>query len=537
MKLTNSGSQAVSPAQPSGALPWLANVPRAGWERPFLVGLALLMALLMLPLLGRVPRVYGDDSWSTMAGYTLAFEGRPRNPGQMGRGGTDTYLVQPRLFPNVVCAAVYRLAGFGLTQARMVAVVFCGIFVFAVHGVMRRLFGPVAAAGIAVMTAVDPWVFITGRTCREEIFLAALLWLSWWFLLGAIDRRSAVRGFVGGLCIGLACWTHPNAVIFTTAGFVGLLAMAGFGKFKGWWLVCAVGGLVMGLAPYLVYVGYVESTSEVRVMDQVAARTGAYARSLMQMLAMEKARWMNFLRLPLRTPLLLLYLWGLAWALFRGRRGERLLLIFIVAAALLMPLLLRVGHGRYCVVLVPALAALVWRSLPRVGVRSGGAEDGAGPMVSQAWIGRSLAVGMMLVYMGMSLLPTVAVGYAHRKADYDAWVARVARHIPPHASVMAHTMYWTGLHDRRFISSIPPYYSDWRTVEDAVAHIDKHHPEYLVQSSILFGGVGGLGPRKDDLHGTVFGQACEQVAARGGARVLDEFYERDFGRVKVWKIE
>ncbi len=526
-----------SRASSYGALPWLINGPRRSWERRFLIGLVVLLALLLLPLLGRVPRAFADDSWSTMAGYTIAFEGRPRNPGQMGRGGTDRYLVQPRLFPNVVCAVVYRLAGFGLTQGRAVAALFCAVFVFAVYGLMRRLFGPVAAAAIAVLTALDPWVFICGRTCREEIFLAALLWMSWWLLLDALDRRSARRAFIGGVFIGLACWTHPNGVLFSTAAFVGLLAMVGIGRLRGIWLPWAVGGLAVGLAPYLMYVAYVQTTSEVRVMDQLAARTAAYARPLADMLAVEKSRWVNFLRLPLRTPLLLLYVWGGIWAVWKGTRGDRLLVILIAATALLMPVLVNVPTGRYIVVLVPALAALVWRSLPRIGRHSTSANGRVGPAISRAWIYRGSAVGMVLVYLGMSLLPTLAVLYAYRNADYDRFVARASIHIPPQARVMAYIMYWTGLHDRQFISSKPPYCSDWRTVEDAMAHIYRYRPEYLIQSSVLCSGLGGLGPRPEHMHGTVFGRACERVAARMRGQILTEFYERDFGGVRVWKLE
>jgi len=62
-ELANSDPQPQAGRRASGrALPWLLDVPRAAWERRFLVGLAALLAVLLWPLIGRVPRAYVDDS-------------------------------------------------------------------------------------------------------------------------------------------------------------------------------------------------------------------------------------------------------------------------------------------------------------------------------------------------------------------------------------------------------------------------------------------------------------------------------------------
>lgn len=512
---------------------WLYREPLARWERWFLLGLAGLLMLLLWPLLTRVPRVYGDDSWSTMAGYTLAFEGVPRNPGQMGRGGTNVYLLQPRLLPNVVCAAVYRVVGFGLAQSRFVATLFCMMLMFASYGLVRRLCGPVAAAGTAVMTAVDPWVFLTGRTCREEIFLAALLWLSWWLLLDAFDRNCRKRALFGGLLTGLACWTHPNAVLFTIAAAVTLAVILRRvmwnPRILGWSLL----GMAVGVAPYVAYVAYVQSTTSIRLMDQLAERSAAYQRPPGEMLAAERERWDNFLQLPMRLPLLMLYLWAVGLAAWRGGQAERLLLLLVLIAAVLMPVLIQGAHGRYLVVLVPALCALVWRSLPGIGRVTKLWSEAVWRHTSLRWA----TAGVLVVYAAMSLVPTVAILWAHRHADYNRWMSRIARSIPPDARVMAHTMYWTGLRDRQFISTVPPYFSDWLNPQDFVAFVYKHRPDYLIQSSHLFASVSGLGPRPRNLRTTNCGQGSEMVAAAVPSEILDEFYHRDFGSVRIWHLK
>ncbi len=521
----------------TGGIPWLARVPVQRWEPGFLLMLGVLLAGLLLPLLGRAPRAYVDDSWSTMAGYTLAFEGRPRNPGQMGRGGTDIYLVQPRLFPNVVCAAVYRVAGFGLVPGRAVAAGFGALFVFGVYAVMRRLFGPVAAAVVAVMVAVDPWVFLTGRTCREEIFLAALLWWSWWLLLDGLDRGSVRRAFLGGLLTGLAGWTHPNALVFSVAALIALTVLLGRGLLDRRWLAFVILGATVGAMPYLAYVLFVQATTDVRLMEQVAERTGAYARSFAAMWTVEATRWSEFLRLPARLPLLIMYAWGALWIALRGKRADRLLLLLVLLTVLLMPLAVRAAHARYLVVLVPALAAFIWRSLPIPLARANDSAGRVGPRMTRARGAKGITLAALGVYAAMSLLPSLAILYAHRHADYGRWVGRVAEHVPPGARVMGHTTYWIGLCDRRFISSIPPYFSDWRSEKDASEHICRYRPEYLIQSGVELSGVGGLKARSREMRGNTFARACEQVATQIPAHMLTEFYHPDFGGVRVWKLE
>jgi hypothetical protein len=150
------GSQSVSPESvPAESLFLQPAFQRLElWFIPLAVGLWL---LLMCPMLGRVPRAFVDDSWSqAMAAYTLAFEGVPRNPGHILMGGVDEYLLEPRLFPSVVGAVVYRVLGFSLETGRLTAVAFSGLFLVAVYLTMRRLFNVTAAMGICLMTLIDP---------------------------------------------------------------------------------------------------------------------------------------------------------------------------------------------------------------------------------------------------------------------------------------------------------------------------------------------------------------------------------------------
>lgn len=522
-------------------LPMAAHKSVAPWERWFLACLAVLWGTLMLSMLARVPRPFVDDSWSqAMAAYTIAFEGWPRNPGLTDRGGVDQYLLEPRLFPSLVGAGVYRLVGFSLARGRLIAVLFSGVFLFAVYRMMRRLFGAECAAAITVMTMVDPWVFITGRTYRAEVFLAALVWSSWLLLLTSLDHRSLWRAFLGGVLIGLACWTHPNAAAYSAAALVGIAAVAGLRRLWELWIPTALVGVLIGLAPYLLYVAYVQEVTDLRLLDQVGFRTGAYARPFWEsrpfwdIVTTEGLRWSNFLQLPLRMPLSILFLGALAYAALRGSKPDRFLLILIVLASPMIALINTHATGRYLVVLTPALAALVWRALPAKLWGTGGEHAGGGAGSRRRRLRRAATLGILLVYASMTVVPTLSIFWGHRRADYDAWMARVTKDIPPDATIMAHTMYWTGLHNRQFLSTDLPFGS---SIEDAVEHLKRYRPEYIIQSSHKFGALKGIGPRPKDVRVTDFAQACERVAQEVPYETLAEFYHRDFGAVRVWRFQ
>jgi len=519
-------------------VPWLLACPRPKWEKWSLAGLTLLVAVILLPALERVPRVFMDECWAeAMAGYTLAFEGRPRNPGLMGWGGVNEYFLQPRLFSAVIVAPVYRLAGYGLAQSRATSAVFGFLFIFGVYGVMRRLFGPAAATAVSVMTAVDPWFFLTGRQFRPEIFLAANLWWSLYFLLGALRHESGWRALVSGVLLGLAAWTHPNSMVFGAASV--LAAMVLVGPRRRWLRTLphlTVGGM-LGLLPYVAYVLYVQSVSDVRLLDQLhPGRLSPYARPIAEMLTTEWQRWSAFLRFPLRAPLLVLYLIAVVAAALRRQRADLFVLLSILLAGAFLPLVVGVPWPRYLLVLLPALAALVWRALPwQPGIE---AVKGAAPGRAPAVRSRAAMAGLgVAVFAAMTAAPTAALAWKHRTADFAAFVRPIARLIPPDARVMANIMFWSELHNRPFIASFPPDFGfDWEDEQAAAAHIRRYRPEYLIQESQLFSTSGGLGPQSRDLRAVPFGRACEIVAGEMPAENLGEFEDYHYGAIRVWRF-
>lgn len=465
-----------------------------------------------------------------MGAYTIAFEGWPRNPGQFGRGGVDRCLLEPRLFGSLVGAGVYRVAGFGLVQGRVAAVIFAIVLVLAVYGTMRGLFGPIVAAAASVLTAIDPWFFIIGRTFREDVFAAALIWLAFGLMLREVNKSPpGLSTMLGGLCLGLAVWAHPNAIVLAVGGLIALVVTRGPRILGRRWFAYAVLGAAIGLLPYVVFVTYVQATTGLSLLNQVGQRVGAWQRPSSDILTCEALRWSGFLRLPTRLPLLLIYLWAIAWTVWRGKRNDRLLLVFIFSTALLLPAMHCVPTMRYVTALIPALAALVWRSL------SDGFADV--PLRCPPSLWRRVRRGVLGVYLAMAVVPTLSICYAHRQADYPNWSARVVASIPTSAKVMGHTMFWTALCDYNFVSEIAGDRGEWPDERAARNHLERLRPDYVIESSWDCGALGGFGPRPANFRRTPMSRAIEQVAAEHSARMLTEFYDRDFGAVRVWRFE
>ncbi len=498
--------------------------------------MTVLLAVVLLPRLGRVPHVVVDEHWAeAMAGYTLAFEGRTRNPGLKGWGGAEEHFIQPRILSGVIAAPVYRIFGYGLTQSRAVSATFGALLVFGVYAAVRQLFGPVAAAAAAVATAIDPWFFVTARQFRPEIFLAALLWWSLFLLLRAIRRDSAVESTVAGLLLGLAAWTHPNSAVYATAALIALCAVIGLNR-RWFRLVGFVAlGAAVGLAPFLGYTAYVQATSDVRLLGQLHQnRIGAWSRPLLEMLTEERDRWSGFLRLPTRAPLAVLCAAALLYAFVRGARGDRLLAMTVVIASLLAPLIIFVSTPRYLVVLVPMFAILIWRLLPVPGgTRWAELNPGkrAGPLRL------ALAGLVLLVVGGMTAGATVVAASRHWAADFQPIQARVRQAVPADATVMANIVFWEALYDRDFIAAFPETFTAyWPDVESAVRHIQRYCPSYVVQNSRTFFTSTGPVPETDDLNAMTFGQAVTAVVRNMPADIVLDLYDPHYGAVRVWRL-
>ena len=154
-----------------------------------------------------------------------------------------TYWIMPAYL--LIQAAWYRLIGFGVIQARLLALLWGPLLIGACYYLVTGLFGSRRAAAISVgLLATDMTVLGTGSFARMDMFCAALGYaaLAVYVYLRETQLNRAV--FVANALAALACFAHPNSAL-AVAGLVTIAFSLDFRRLR--WRHA-----VLGAAPYMV---------------------------------------------------------------------------------------------------------------------------------------------------------------------------------------------------------------------------------------------------------------------------------------------
>lgn len=522
----------------------------SGTARNTLLWLLLLTALhlgLACPRLGRVPRAIMDESWEATTGWSLAFEGRLRNPVIPDRDGIDRAFVQPRVTQSLVLAVVYRLLGFALIDGRL-ASVFVGLV--AAWGVfcLLRAWASLGVAGLAtVLFIADSQVFLATRVVRPEIYL---LCASVWML--ALLARGITRGrlwtcFAAGLVGGIGCYTHPNIALVILPTLPMIFWHLGLRR-RAWAVLASYGlGGILAVLPFAAWVAFAHARWDVSFFAQLG---GWYMQPLDNagnVLVKEFYRWWTYLRLPHRGPWVLVVVASVVAGLFRPNPLHVWGLAQIVGHAVLCPLLIRKGSPHYLVVLSPWLAAFValWASqLWRAAL-----APSAGPLRRRSL--QAVALGSIALTLAVHVAGNLYLLHLHRRADYVEVCRRIAAQIEPGSRVHGNLVFWTGLHEYPYLSEVP----QWTTRTSEIAErlrsrLRAFDPQYVVRSSDMCLTLGGLGPRRaqinrDFQHAADFvdyWEALENLCKDSYLRqhravLLDRFETYDFGTIEVHRLQ
>lgn len=181
---------------------------------------------------------FADEGFNTVNARNLVLLGR------WSTDGWNLHLVDLPL--SALLAAVFRLFGVGIVQARLACIALVGLLVTLLAAGLRRPFGAWPAALAALAVATSGLVLYYGRLVYQED-LVVLCLAAGVLTLGRFERDAAFRwGLLGGLGLALAIGTKPSAA-FAVAGILIALALAGRRARATWrWLGGAV--LVIALA-------------------------------------------------------------------------------------------------------------------------------------------------------------------------------------------------------------------------------------------------------------------------------------------------
>lgn len=490
------------------------------WKRDIVI-LIVLQVALGLAYLGTVPRIYIDEVWDSSLGYNLAYRGTLKHPFIEGFGGMHIHFVQNRVVLPLVCAAIFKVAGYSILTSRISSLLFGVLAVVSLYAVMRRWFGEKQAFWIVLATVIHPWFFEVSRRARPEIYYTALALAFLGLMILFFDSGSRRIAFFAGVLAGLLGLTHPTGLIlvFSIAGAVMLwLSSKPIGRLIQWASV----GFVVAILPYIIYVFWATQNPEVSFMGQMQS-------TMLHRLFLkgEILRWKSFLQWPKGAPLAIIMFvsWILAW--YRSSAVDKTLATIIALFVLILPFATVGSAQRYLVAITPFFSALMIRLVWRI-------MAGAG-VIWQNWYKSKFVIsaGIVSIYVLMCIVAISIMFYRLRGADFTRVINRVASVVGPESRVYGDPVFWVG-HDRYRYGPYPIFY-EYTTLREAINMVRKHRFDYAVRTVWSFESPTGIAvpPRSmPDFRNHYLG---EHVCRIFGTKI-DEFRDPYYGPVEIYKL-
>lgn len=137
------------------------------------------------------------------------------------------------LFPTLANLVAQALGALGMAGpvalelgSVLMYVLFGGLLVAPVYGIARRMGGEGIAAGAGLATVVYPASLggLPRSGALAEPLYLLLVAAAWYFLLVAVDEHTLWPAALGGLFVGLAFLTRPQALLYLAFALALLLA-------------------------------------------------------------------------------------------------------------------------------------------------------------------------------------------------------------------------------------------------------------------------------------------------------------------------
>jgi 4-amino-4-deoxy-L-arabinose transferase-like glycosyltransferase len=388
---------------------------------------ALLFVLLQLPDIASYPLVTTDEAFLNDPALQLARAGRFRNDVLSANLGFDgPYFWQP---PGLalVQAAIYKLAGFGLWQTRISAILFGGLVCAALYRLVEALTGrPGIALGAALVPVFWPTLLLTAKIARMDTHALFFLLLASLFAVHSLGRDGNRRPMLAGLCLGIAGIFHPVAISWA----IGLgLAYAWQARHTPLRVLAMALAAAVLPALWAVAAALNPDAFSGQFMTQIAERSGS--NDLAERLFGGAWRYRDeFLRVPLLLPLLLLAV-GFGW---RTVRASPALCMLLATAAIAFVVTYFGGgpdHGFYQLYPMTALVVVVAGVMPALIARFG--------RLVMAVTAGVLMASMVFASYAPRALALIAQGPAR---DYELQFTELTRRLQPGDQVWGTAVAW-----------------------------------------------------------------------------------------------
>jgi hypothetical protein len=495
---------------------------RVGWKRDILVLIFAQVAIGAF-YLSTVPRIYTDEVWDSSIGYSLAYNGSLKNPFLEGYGGMHIHFVQPRVLLPLVCAVMFKVAGYSILSGRICSLFFAVLSVISLYAIMRYWFDRKQAICGAVALLMHPWFFEVSRRIRPEIYYTALgLVVLWWMAL-FFSSGSRWPAFFAGVFAGLSALSHPTGIILILSiGFATVIWLRT--KSLGRLFLWAGVGFILVIVPYLVYVFWATQDPQVDFFRQIES-TKLHRLSIHG----EILRWKAFLKLPKGVPLALImsFSWILAW--YRSSRTDKTVATIIVLFSLILPFTTVSYTPRYLSAITPFFCALMIRLIWRVIISGSHA-------LTQNWYKLRLiaSVSVVLMYVSVCVVAISLMFHRFRGADFNRVVNRIASVVGSESRVYGQPILWVGHNQYQYGPFV--FFDGPTPADEAINAVFKHRFDYVIRSAWLFRSSYGIA--KPPKAMPPFRKDCilDQLSFRFGTKI-DEFRDPHFGPFEIYKLK
>lgn len=419
------------------------------------------------------PRVFVDEGWLANASWTWLTTGV--NFDSMYTGVLDQfgYGWVARFF---IGQAPYVLSfgtlGLGLFQARFVSWVFGVILLVIVIFLGRRCYSLQTGLLAALLLALS-LPFLQASRWRQDIFLTAVIMLSLWLALYALEENKLWAHFASGLLLGISPDIHQSVTIIYPA--LAALYVAYYGRVflmrRGTWVVGA--GAALGLLIYAV-IHILPSPNAYSALMSFNVGSGAEGDlPIIQPSTLPASFIGEMGRYGFRYNLLdfvLIVLAGLL-LLYRRSKYDRLILVFTIVAFLDSVLFSGKKTDLYSIHLYPLFMLIVAELFIYVS-----------RMAKKTALKR-LATIILVLFIGHGVFQVTSRIYANRDYDYYAITNPMREVIPSGSRVMGMPEWWFGFHDYDYRSSLSLTYYEFYNDYSVTEAFQQIQPDYMIVDS------------------------------------------------------
>ncbi len=471
--------------------------------------------------LGSVPRIYMDEAWDASLGHELAETGVLRHPFIYHLGGMEIYYLPPRVILPIICAGLFKIAGYSIAISRLPALLMGVLAVVILYHIVEQFFKNKQSFFICLAVIINPWFWSNCRRCRPEMLYTALALLFLWLMISYFRRDRLLIAFLAGTTAGLASLAHPNGftmVVAVSIAWIMWKENPHLLRFVIW----AIAGFMLIILPYIFYVFWATRQPGVSFIVQMHSN-----RLQFSVIQNEMVRWKSFFQLPFGIPIALVMFmsWLLAWC--KSTAEDKFAATVVAVYILALPFFSVNRIPDYLVVTIPFFSILIVRLIFRLREFS--------YLHDSKKLYWAIKSAIILIYIISSLPPVMLLLYKQHDADFNRVVDEVAKVVGPKERVYADPIFWVG-HDKYIYG---PYFVETdvtMTLKDLLQWAYSQSFEYAVRTSWYIRPPQGFRKLPDKMPEFRSNVIADILCNKVGTKVY-EFYDEYYGPVEIYKLD